>query len=75
MRVMWKVGIVDYSASDEWGAGKDSGMKGRGKSGRDGEEMKREWKKSTENIVGREKGNWGKRGLSRLLFGQNGRKT
>jgi hypothetical protein len=24
-------------------------------------------------IVGREKGKWGKRGLSRLIFGQNGK--
>jgi hypothetical protein len=33
-----------------------------------------EWKKRAEKIVGGEKRKWGKRGLSRLIFGQNGRR-
>jgi hypothetical protein len=37
---MCKVGIIDYSVSDKYGGGSDSGDKGRGKRGRK-EERKR----------------------------------
>jgi hypothetical protein len=47
-------------------------VKSRWRRGGEGEERRKEWKKRAEQIVGREKGNWGKRWLSRFTFEQNG---
>jgi hypothetical protein len=59
--------------SGECGGGRDSRVTSRRKQGGEGEDRKREWKKSADKIVGGKKGKWGKRGLSRLIFEQRGR--
>jgi hypothetical protein len=72
MEVICKVGIVDYSVSNECGGG-------GGWRERKGEE-RRERRRKEERIkevrrkkVRSEKGKWDKRGVSKLIFGQNGR--
>jgi hypothetical protein len=72
MGVTCKVGIVDYLLCDECERGRGSVVKVRVRRGGKVKERRREWKKR-EQYIGGEKIKWGKRGLSILLFGQNGR--
>jgi hypothetical protein len=71
MGIMCRVDIVDCSESGECAGGR-GGEKCRWWRGGKGENRRREWKKKEEN-VGEEKGTQGKRRLSKLIFGQNGR--
>jgi hypothetical protein len=48
MRVMHRVGTVDYSGSGECGEGRGSKVKGMGRQRGEGGEMRREWKKRAE---------------------------
>jgi hypothetical protein len=73
LEIMCRVAVVDYPASGQCGGGRGSRVKGGGEQEGEGEDRRREWKKSAEKIVGEEKGKWGKRGLSRLIFGERGR--
>jgi hypothetical protein len=50
-------------------------VEGKVEEGEEGEEKKGEENRRKEKKkVGRQKGKWGMRGLSKLIFGQNGRK-
>jgi hypothetical protein len=64
--------IGDYSVSDECGGVRGSGGKSKGEE--QGQEMKGgENKRKEKKKLGVEKRKWGKRGLSILIFEQNGR--
>jgi hypothetical protein len=67
---MCKLNIIDHSLSGYGGGGKVSGAKTRG---RLGEEWKRKNNKKEKKIEGK-KGKWNKSRLSKLKFGQNGKR-
>jgi hypothetical protein len=57
--------------SGECGGGRGIWGKYWGRRGRKGEEV--EGNRKRKKRIGEEKGKWGKRGLSKLIFRQNGR--
>jgi hypothetical protein len=69
---MCRVGIVDYSVSGGCRRCRDSEARMYAKARR-GEWRKEErMEEKSRKIAGGEKGKWGKRGPSRLIFGQRG---
>jgi hypothetical protein len=67
----YKVGIIDYSVSGKCGECRDCGEKGKEEERRVG--TRKTERKEEKKKTGGRKGKWKKRGLSKLLFGHNGR--